>query len=279
MVKTFFLFAIATLLSGIPVAEVLAQSDQVSVPAIKQPGAAVPDEPVLTQLRFITDNDYPPFNYIDESGKLVGFNVELAKAICAELKVRCSVQALVWDRMITAIENDAADAIIASLAITRRNRRRVTFSRQYYQTPARFVARRSDSIKEITPEILSDKRIGVARNTSHEAYLKAFFKTSTIRSFDTPDKARQALIDNQVDVVFGDGVSLMFWLNGIASNKCCTYSGSAFTESKFFGEGVGIAIKKNNSQLLKIINNGLDRVQKSGQFQKLFKRYFPMSFY
>ena len=141
------------------------------------------------------------------------------------------------------------------------------------------MARRSDSIKEITPEILSDKRIGVARNTSHEAYLKAFFKTSTIRSFDTPDKARQALIDNQVDVVFGDGVSLMFWLNGIASNKCCTYSGSAFTESKFFGEGVGIAIKKNNSQLLKIINNGLDRVQKSGQFQKLFKRYFPMSFY
>jgi len=279
MVKTYFLFAVATLLSGIPVAEVLAQSDQVSVPAIKQPGAAVPDEPVLTQLRFITVNDYPPFNYIDESGKLVGFNVELAKAICAELKVRCSVQALVWDRMITAIENDAADAIIASLAITRRNRRRVTFSRQYYQTPARFVARRSDSIKEITPEILSDKRIGVARNTSHEAYLKAFFKTSTIRSFDTPDKARQALIDNQVDVVFGDGVSLMFWLNGIASNKCCTYSGSAFTESKFFGEGVGIAIKKNNSQLLKIINNGLDQVQKSGQFQKLFKRYFPMSFY
>ncbi len=279
MVKLYFLFAIAVLLSGIPVAEALAQSDRASVPTIEQPGTALPDEPVLTQLRFITDNDYPPFNYIDENGKLVGFNVELAKAICAELKVRCSIQALVWDRMITAIENDAADAIIASLAITRKNRRRVTFSRQYYQTPARFVSRKSDGFKDITPEILSGKRIGVAKNTSHEAYLKAFFKTSIIKSFDGPDAARQALVDGQVDVVFGDGVSLMFWLNGIASNKCCTYSGGAFTESKFFGEGVGIAVKKNNPQLLKVINLGLDRVQKSGQFEELFKRYFPMSFY
>ena len=279
MVKLYFLFAIAVLLSGIPVTEAQAQSDQASVLAIEQPGAAVPDETALSQLRFITDNDYPPFNYIDENGKLVGFNVELAKAICAELKVRCSIQALAWERMITAIENDAADAIIASLAITRKNRRRVTFSRQYYRTPARFVSRKTDGFKDITPEILSGKRIGVAKNTSHEAYLKAFFKTSIVKSFDSPDSARQALVDGQVDVVFGDGVSLMFWLNGIASNKCCTYSGGAFTESKFFGEGVGIAVKKNNSRVLKVINRGLDQVQKNGQFQKLFKRYFPMSFY
>jgi len=279
MVKFYLIIAIATLLSSLQDADALAQSAQASVPAIENVEAGATETPALNQLRFITDNDYPPFNYIDESGKLVGFNVELAKAICAELKVRCSVQALVWDRMITAIENDVADAIIASLAITRRNRRRVTFSRQYYQTPARFVMRKSDSFKEITPEILSGKSIGVAKNTSHEAYLKAFFKGSIVKSFATPDKARQALIDGQVDVVFGDGVSLMFWLNGIASNKCCTYSGGAFTESKFFGEGVGIAVKKNNTQLLKIINLGLDKVQKSGQFQKLFKRYFPMSFY
>jgi len=279
MMKPCLIFAIATLLSGLQATGALAQSAPTNVPAVEEVDATAPEVPALNQLRFITDNDYPPFNYIDESGRLVGFNVELAKAICTELKVRCSVQALVWDRMITAIENDAADAIIASLAITRRNRRRVTFSRQYYQTPARFVSRKSDGWKDITPEILAGKRIGVAKNTSHEAYLKAFFKTSEITSFDTPDKARQALIDGKVDTVFGDGVSLMFWLNGIASNKCCTYSGGAFTESKFFGEGVGIAVKKNNSQLLKVINNGLDQVQKSGQFQKLFKRYFPMSFY
>ncbi len=273
------IIAIIAILSNLHIHGVVAQSDQSSLPGIEETGTGAPDLSDLHQLRFITDNDYPPFNYIDEGGKLAGFNVELAKAICAELKVRCSVQALVWARMITAIENDAADAIIASLAITRKNRRRVTFSRQYYQTPARFVTRKKGSFKKITPEILSGKRIGVAKNTSHEAYLKAFFTEATVMSFDSPDKARQALVDGQVDAVFGDGVSLMFWLNGSASNKCCIFSGGPFTESKFFGEGVGIAVKKNNSQMLKAINYGLDRLQKNGQYQKLFKRFFPMSFY
>jgi polar amino acid transport system substrate-binding protein len=255
------------------------QTGQKKLPGVEARAPQVSQTSNPLRLRFITDNDYPPFNYLDENGNLTGFNVELAKVICAELKVRCSVQALAWERMITAIENDAADAIIASLAITKKNRRRVSFSRQYYQTPARFVTRKSDGYKDMTPEILRGKRIGVARNTSHEAYLKAFFKGSIVQSFVTPDTARQALVEGQVDAVFGDGVSLMFWINGIASNKCCEYSGGPFSEAKFFGEGVGIAVKKNNLQMLKVINNGLDRVQKSGKYQQLFQKYFPASFY
>jgi len=271
--------AMAMVLFGAPFAGLRAQTLQQPAPVGAAPASDSLDIPNLLQLRFITDNDYPPFNYLDESGNLVGFNVELAKAICTELKVRCSVQALTWERMISAIENDAADAIIASLAITRKNRRRVSFSRQYYQTPARFVARKRDAFKVMTPEILRGKRIGVAKNTSHEAYLKAFFKDALIRSFDTPDSARQALMDGKVDAVFGDGVSLMFWLNGLVSKQCCAYAGGPFTESKFFGEGVGIAVKKDNSELVKIINHGLDRVQQSGKYQELFSRFFPMSFY
>ncbi len=256
-----------------------AQSGQPSRPGDQATSEETPDTPGILRLRFITDNDYPPFNYLDESGNLVGFNVELAKAICSELKVRCSVQALVWERMITAIENDAADAIIASLAITRKNRRKVTFTRQYYQTPARFVTRKSDNFKNMTPESLSGKRIGVVKNTSHEAYLKAFYKDAVIKSFNNPDTARQALLGGQVDAVFDDGVSLMFWLNGTASDNCCKFAGGPFTESKFFGEGVGIAVRKNNTQLLKVINDGLDRVQASGKFQQLYSKFFPMRFY
>jgi len=279
MTKICFLIAVATLLFGVSRTHVYAQTGQPAPRNVEVTTTDVPDVSGLSQLRFITDNDYPPFNYLDESGNLVGFNVELAKAICAELKVRCSVQALIWERMITAIENDAADAIIASLAITRTNRRKVTFSRQYYQTPARFVTRKKDTFKTMTPETLSGKRIGVVKNTSHEAYLKAFFTSATIKSFSNPDTARQALMSGQIDAVFDDGVSLMFWLNGIASNQCCKYAGGPFTESKFFGEGVGIAVRKNNTQLLEIINYGLDQVQKSGKYQELFMRFFPMSFY
>ena len=90
---------------------------------------------------------------------------------------------------------------------------------------------------------------------------------------------RQALKKGAIDAIFGDGVSLMFWLNGSASNKCCKYAGGPFGESRFFGEGVGIAVRKNNTQLLKIINYGLDRVQKSGKFHQIFLKFFPMNFY
>ncbi len=279
MAKYFSFISAMVIIFGASHAGAQVQSGQEGPREVEVVTTNTPDVSNLRQLRFITDNDYPPFNYLDESGNLVGFNVELAKAICAELKVRCSVQALVWERMIAAIENDAADAIIASLAITRKNRRKVAFSRQYYQTPARFVTRKTDGFKDITPEMLSGKRIGVAKNTSHEAYLKAFFTDATIKSFESPDTARQALMEGQIDAVFGDGVSLMFWLNGIASNQCCKYVGGPFTESRFFGEGVGIAVKKKNKQLLEIINHGLDRVQKSGKYQELFRTFFPMSFY
>lgn len=240
---------------------------------------SIPDISKLTRLRFITDNDYPPFNYLDDSGNLVGFNVELARAICAELNVSCSVQALSWERMITAIDQNVADAIIASLAITKKNRRRVAFSRQYYRTPARFVTRKNSDFKRMIPEALHKKRVGVAKGTSHEAYLRAFFSASEITSFDTADNARKALMENKIDAVFGDGVSLMFWLNGAASADCCRYSGGSYTESKFFGEGVGIAVKRDNKELREILNYGLDLVQKSGKYQQLFKRFFPLSFY
>lgn len=239
----------------------------------------IPDISKLTRLRFITDNDYPPFNYLDENGNLVGFNVELAKAICDELKTSCSVQALSWERMITAIDQNVADAIIASLAITKTNRRRVAFSRQYYQTPARFVVRKASGFKDMIPETLGGKTIGVVKGTSHEAYLKAFFRASKIVSFDNSDAVRRALSTQKVEAVFGDGVSLMFWLAGTGSKGCCEYAGGPFTESKFFGEGVGIALKHDNTELRAIINYGLDRVQKSGRYQALFKRFFPLSFY
>lgn len=238
----------------------------------------IPDVSKLTRLRFITDNDYPPFNYLDESGNLVGFNVELARAICAELDVSCSVQALSWERMITAIDQNVADAIIASLAITKKNRRRVAFSRQYYRTPARFVIRKDSDFKKMIPETLQGKRVGVVKGTSHEAYLRAFFSMSKIALFDTADNARKALMRDEIDAVFGDGVSLMFWLNGAASADCCRYSEGSYTESKFFGEGVGIAVKRGNNELREILNYGLNRVKKSGKYQQLFKRFFPLSF-
>ena len=103
-----------------------------------------PERPNLGELksiRFVTENDYPPFNFLAADGTLVGFNVELARAVCVELKLTCTIQPRDWESLIPSLKSGEADAVIAGIAITARARREVDFSDRYLQNPARFVAR------------------------------------------------------------------------------------------------------------------------------------------
>lgn len=233
------------------------------------------DEP---ELRFVTDSDYPPFNYVDEDGALTGFNVDLARAICLEMEVRCDIQAKSWNELIPVVNNGGADAIIASLAISKNTVSQVDFTDRYFKMNARFVMRSGTKVKKPTPEKLSRYTVGVLAKTSHEAYLKDFFIYSTVKSFKTPDEMYRALTDKEVDLIFGDTIALMFWLNGTSSEGCCRFIGKAFTEEKYFGEGVAMAVAKNNKKLRLVLNNALKKVHESGRYEELILRYFPLRF-
>jgi polar amino acid transport system substrate-binding protein len=272
-----FLFALAAFWSATSVAQV--RND--IVPDAWQGDALrpKPDMHGLEKLRFITDSDYPPFNYFDEVGALTGFNVDLAKAICEALEVECEVKDADWSEMFTTLERGDADAAIASIRISADSLARADFTSRYYATPARFVAQKTNELKDIRPETLQGKKIGVAKGTGHEAYLKLFFPKAAVASFDSIEDAQNALKGGAIDFVFGDGIGLTFWLNGVASEGCCEFRGGPYLDSKFFGEGVGIAVKKGNQQLVEILNYALEQVHASGRYEELFLRYFPMSFF
>lgn len=238
-----------------------------------------PDLRGLSKLRFVTDSDYPPFHYYDEVGALTGFNVDLAKAICETLEVQCEVNAVAWEDLIPSLDKGDADAAIASIRITAEALEKADFTLRYYATPARFVARKASDLKDISPETLSGKKIGVAKGTGHEAYLTKFFPDAAIASFDTADDAEKSLKDGAIDLVFGDGIGLTFWINGVASEGCCEFRGGPYLDTTYFGEGVGIAVKKGNRQLAEILNYALEQVHSSGRYEELFLRYFPMSFF
>src|SRR5215475_7575730 len=131
-----------------------------------------PDLSRINVIRFLTETDYPPFNFTGADGNPAGFNVDLARAICDEIKVACTVQMRRFDTLISALNSNNGDAVIASIAATPDMRSRVDFSDPYYRTPARFVARRDSTIEDIRPEALEGKKIGVVAGTAHEAYLK-----------------------------------------------------------------------------------------------------------
>jgi len=238
-----------------------------------------PDLLDLEQIRFVTDSDYPPFNYLDEEGELTGFNVDLARALCDELSVECSVRAVPWNRLLPALKEGKTDAVIASYRISEKILRQVDFTDSYYHTPARFVALKTNPVKAITPESLANRKIGVVTKTAHQAYLRDFFTHSAVVSYETPAEAKSALREGKIDFLFGDGVSLMFWLNGISSDGCCEFRGGPFTESKYFGEGIAIAIAKGNRKLRDALNYGLHLARSGGRIEELHLRYFPLSFF
>jgi len=238
-----------------------------------------PDMRGIEKLRFITDSDYPPFHYFDEVGALTGFNVDLAKAICEALEVECEVKDVDWVEIFPTIDRGESDAAIASIRISAESLEKVDFSSRYYATPARFVAQKTNALKDIRPETLEDMKVGVAKGTGHEAYLKLFFPDVPIATFDSVEDATKALKSGAIDFVFGDGIGLTFWINGVTSEGCCEFRGGPYLDSKFFGEGVGIAVKKGNRQLAEILNYGLEQVHASGRYEELFLRYFPMSFF
>ena len=238
-----------------------------------------PETSSIRVIRFVTEDDYPPFGFALPDGTLSGFNVDLARALCEELRVQCTVQARRWDTMLEAIEQGRADAAVASIAMTPANRARVDFTAPYYKTPARFVVRTGAALGDVSPQALAGRTVGVVARSAHEAYLRAFFPRASLRAYDNALALRSALKRNEVEIAFGDGVAFALWLNGTDAGGCCAFRGGPYTESRFFGEGVGIALRKDNVGLKRALDYALKRVFERGVHADLYLKYFPVGFY
>jgi polar amino acid transport system substrate-binding protein len=238
-----------------------------------------PDLSGIQLLRFVTEDDYPPFDFLAPDGSLTGFNVDFARAICDALSVSCTIQARRWDTIVNSLAEGKADAAAASLADSPDNRKALDFTIPYYRTPARFVVRKQSAIRDAIPEGLVGQTIGVQAHTAHEAYLRAFFPRSNVRVYETEASLLSALKRNEVEIVFGDGISLASWLNGTDSEDCCMFKGGPFTESRYFGYGVGLAVRKGNSTLRQALDWAIAQVGESGVYSELYLKYFPIGFY
>jgi polar amino acid transport system substrate-binding protein len=236
-----------------------------------------PDLAKVTVIRFLTETDYPPFNFTGPDGNPAGFNVELARMLCEEIKATCTVQMRRFETLLDAIASNRGDAIIASLAVTPQTRARLDFTDPYYRAPARFSSRKEAVLIEMRPEYLEGKKVGAITGSSHEAYLKAMFTDAELRSYANDEALRAALRRGEVDFIFGDAISLAFWINGTDSENCCAFSGGPFSESRYFGEGIGIGVRKGNDLLRQALNWGLFRLWEKGRYTDLWLKYFSVS--
>jgi polar amino acid transport system substrate-binding protein len=248
------------------------------VPAFRHvdPTAPVPTLRNLGTIRFITDDDFPPFSYRDAFGSLTGFNVMLAEALCADLRLACEFVPRPWENLTAALEAGEGDAILSGLTISRETLQTLDFTRPYYRTLARFAVRQ-DTVSGTDQRALADKRVGVLAGTAHEAFLQAYFVQSDIRPFDDMTEAREALRTGELDAMFDDAVRHMFWLASPASRECCGFAGGAYLDPMYFSRPMAIAVKRGDDRLIEVLDYGLDRVQVSGDFAKVYRLFFPMT--
>jgi polar amino acid transport system substrate-binding protein len=285
-VSAILLLSIAAVAPGAPIPAAAQVAQPAGPSAAAAPGfwdprrrPERPDLSRITLLRFITEVDYPPFNFAGPDGNPVGFNVDLARAICEEMHIACTVQMRRFDTLLDSLNDNRGDAAIASIAVNDETRKRADFSDPYYRPVARFAVRKETAIATVKPEMLEGKKVAVVAGTAHEQYLRAMFTEADIRALPSAEAARDALRKGEVDFLFGDGFALAFWLNGTEAAGCCAFTGGPFTESRYFGEGIGIAVRRGNDTLRQALNWALFRLWEKGRFTDLWLRHFPVNPY
>jgi polar amino acid transport system substrate-binding protein len=275
-VASFALALLALMLSAWPAAAAEQALPAFGVPALRH---TRPDLGGRHVIRFITSVDWPPFQFLGPDGGPAGFDVDLARTLCAELKLACTLQARPWKDLVPDLAAGRADAVVAGLRPTPALRATADLTTPYFRLPARFAVRRTSRLSDAIPETLASRAVAVVAGSAHAAYLRAFFPRSTLRPFPDEGAAFAALKDGKADALFGDGVAMARWLAGTASAGCCRFLGGPYLESHFFGEGLVIAVRKGDAQLRAALDYALAEAQTSGKLSELYLRWFPLDLF
>ncbi|WP_068080664.1 transporter substrate-binding domain-containing protein [Polycladidibacter stylochi] len=230
------------------------------------------------KIRFLASDDFPPFTFRDSEKRLMGYNVDLARAICENLEVACSLQVLPFEELIGALARGEGDAIIAGVAINKKTLEHLSFSEVYMRFPGRFVARKEETLPP-NPRFLKGQKVGVVIGSRHEAYLETFFPETEIIKVTSESALKEALLENKVSRIFGDGMRLAFWLDTPEAQACCHFNGDAYIDPEYLNGGMTIAVQKKDKLTLDALNLALSRLQTHGDLTDLYLRYFPISFF
>lgn len=228
-------------------------------------------------VRFATEGAYPPFNYTDANGELGGFDVDIANALCEEMQTKCSIVAQDWDGIIPGLLARKYDAIVAGMSITEERKKKVAFTHKYAMMPNKFIAKKGANL-EFTQEGLKDVKIGVQRSTTHDQYIEDNYKDVVdVVRYGSFDEAYLDLESGRIDAVFGDASALQ---SGMLDKKeGYEFTGPSLTDQQWFGEGFGIATRKQDKELVEKINAAIESLRAKGIYQEIAAKYFSYDVY
>ena len=240
--------------------------------------AAQAQAPDWKKVRIGVEGAYPPFSEVGTDGKLKGFDIDMAWALCAEMKAECTLVQQEWDGMIPALQARKFDAIISSMAITPERQKQVNFSDKYYNTPPAFFGK-AGLVKDVTPAAFKGKKIAVQRSTSHDRYATAMYKDSEIVRYAKQDDVFLDLVAGRVDATLCDSVAGSLGFLKKPAGKGYALLGLPPDDVAFFGSGSGIATRKADTALVDKFNAAIKAIRASGQYKKIQDAYFDFDVY
>ncbi|MFS8054134.1 transporter substrate-binding domain-containing protein [Rhizobium sp. BR 317] len=228
------------------------------------------------QLRIATEGAYPPFNFKDTSGHLAGFDVDIAKALCEQMKTECSLVAVPWTEIIQGLADDKYDLIVASMAFTEERAQKMEFSAPYYRSHSVLIGD-AEKFQDSAPAALAGVRIAAATGTIQAEYLqKAYGASKTVLTKDQP-AAQRLLLDNQADLLIGDAIELLSFLQTPEGARF-GYVGDPIS-TDFLQSSAHITAKKGNAALIQKVNDALKQIKLNGVYDRINDAYFPFSIY
>ncbi len=230
------------------------------------------------KLRIGVEGAYPPFSWKESDGTLKGFDIEIAEALCKEMKRECVLVEQDWDGMIPALLARKFDAIVASMSITPERKKRVDFSNKYYNTPAKFVARKGSDL-QISKAGLKGKRIGLQRGTTHQCYMEKMFPDAELVLYASQEEVFQDLAIGRIDAQFSDSIAADDGFLKTDAGKDFAFVGGDQHDPQCHGEGAGIAVRKQDKELREELNQAIQAIRKNGVYQSINAKYFDFDIF
>lgn len=228
------------------------------------------------ELKIATEGAYPPFNFMDASGKLQGLDVDVANAVCAKMNVKCTIVAQDWDGIIPGLQSGKYDAIVASMSITPEREKEIAFSDKYYSSKLSILTKSDSGISDASEKSLTGKVIGAQSSTPQADLAEKLYGQhgASIKLYPSQDEADMDLSNGRIDAVIADKFYLASWIKDTGKG-CCKIAGD-------LQEGqteIAVGLRKNDAELKQKINKALGEIMKDGTYNKIVSKYFEFEIY
>lgn len=231
------------------------------------------------ELKVAIDPTYEPFTYKTPDGKPTGFDVDIANALCAEMKRKCVFVEQVWDSMIPGLQARKYDVIISSLSITPDRQKVIDFSDKYYNTPSVVVTKAGTAYSG--PAALKGKRIGVLKGSTQEKFSMGELKPAgvSVVPYEAQDQVYLDIKAGRLDGTVADKVEVSGAFLSKPEGKGYAAVSPDLKEEKYFGTGAGVGLRKGQDKLKAELNAAIKAIRTNGTYEKIMKKYFTFDVY